>query len=107
MKGQSGISPCRICEIKGIRFNRTYYVPLRREKIPGAEPHRYYPSDLPIHTHEKLLDQAREVEMADKNARHEELARTYGIEGVPSVAFPQYLSLLHSHSTSCISSGRI
>src|SRR6266540_5435771 len=24
-----------------------------------------------------------------------------------SVAFPQYLSLLHSHSTSCISSGRI
>jgi len=38
MKGQNGISPCRICEIKGVRFNRTYYVPLRREKIPGAEP---------------------------------------------------------------------
>jgi len=43
MKGQNGISPCWICEIKGVRFNRTYYVPLRREKIPGAEPHRYLP----------------------------------------------------------------
>jgi hypothetical protein len=94
MKGQNGISPCRICEIKGVRFNRTYYVPLRREKIPGAEPRRYYPSDLPIRTHEKLLDQAREVEMADKNARREELAKTYGIKGVPvlscisSISFP-------------------
>jgi len=30
MKGQNGISPCRICNIKGVRFNsRTYYVPLK------------------------------------------------------------------------------
>src|SRR6266498_2245281 len=103
MKGQNGISPCRICEIKGIRFNRTYYVPLRREKIPGAEPHRYYPSDLPIHTHEKLLDQAREVKMADKNARREELAKTYGIKGVPvlscisSISFPSSFPLDFMH----------
>ncbi len=29
MKGQNGFSPCRICDIKGIRFNsKTLYVPL-------------------------------------------------------------------------------
>ena len=38
MKGQNAISPCGICGIKGIRLLDRYYVPLRREKIPGAEP---------------------------------------------------------------------
>jgi hypothetical protein len=29
MKGQNGICPCRICDIRGVRFNsHTYYVPL-------------------------------------------------------------------------------
>jgi hypothetical protein len=95
MKGQNGISPCRICEIKGISFNnRTNYVPLRRDKIPGALPRLYDASDLPIRTHEKLLDQAREVEMAPDNTKRERLAKRYGIKGVPvlscisSISFP-------------------
>jgi hypothetical protein len=83
MKGQNGISPCRICNIKAISFNScTHYVPLRREKIPEANPCRYDPSDLPIRTHEKLMEQARKVEMAKTNAEHERRAKRYGIKGI-------------------------
>ena len=95
MKGQNGISPCRICDIKGVRFeSRTNYVPLRRDNIPGADPRRYDPSNLPIRTHEKLLEQATEVEMAPNNVTHERLAKEYGIKGIPvlssisSISFP-------------------
>ena len=94
MKGQNGISPCRICEIKGVCYARTYYVPLRRDTIPGAQPRQYYPSDLPIHTHERLLEQASEVEMAPSNVVREKLSKSYGIKGVPvlscvsSISFP-------------------
>ena len=39
MKEQNGISPCQICDIKAISFNsKTHYVPLRRDKIPEAQP---------------------------------------------------------------------
>ena len=95
MKGQNGISPCRICDIKGVRFeSRTHYVPLQRDKIPGANPRQYDPSNLPIRTHKKLMEQAAEVEMAPNNVTHERLAKTYGIKGIPvlssisSISFP-------------------
>ena len=93
MKGQNGISPCRICNITGIRYNsRTNYVPLRREKIPGANPCRYDPAELPIRNHKELMEQAREVEVASK--KRKELAKRYDIKGVPilscvsSISFP-------------------
>ena len=94
MKGQNVISPCRICEIKAIRLDRTYYLPLQREKFPDAEPQRYYPLDLPIHTHKKLLDQAHKVEMASNNKTRDNLGKKYGIKGVSvlscisSITFP-------------------
>jgi len=95
MKGQNGIRPCRICNIKGVRCDtRTNYVPLRRDKISGATPRRYLPSDLPIRTHEDLMNQARNIEMAPNNATHERLAKEHGIKGIPllsslsSISFP-------------------
>ena len=95
MKGQNGVSPCRICEIKGVCFeSRTHYVPLRRDKIPGADPRRYDPHHLPVRTHEELLEQASEVEMAPNNVTRERLAKKYGIKGIlvlssiSSISFP-------------------
>jgi hypothetical protein len=95
MKGQNAIKPCRICNIEGVRFDsRTYYVPLRREMIPGAAPPQYFSSDLPIRTHEETMNQAREIEMAPNNATRERLAKEYGIKGIPllsslsSISFP-------------------
>src|SRR5271155_5831351 len=76
-------------------FNsRTNYVPLRQDKISGATPPRYFPSNLPIRTHEELMNQARDIEMAPNNATHERLAKEHGIKGIPilssisSISFP-------------------
>ena len=95
MKGQNAISPCRICNIQAVRFNsRTHYVPLRRDKIPRAEPARYDASNPPIRSHERLMQQAYDVEMAPNNVTHEELSKKYGIKGTPvlsaisSISFP-------------------
>ena len=95
MKGQNGIKPCRICNIEGVRFqSRTNYVPLRRDKIPGARPPRYLSSDLPIRSHEEMMNQDRDIEMIPNRATHERLAKEYGIKGIPvlgslsSISFP-------------------
>ena len=95
MKGQNGIRPCRICNIKAVHFNtHTNYVPLRQDKISGATPPRYTSSDLPIRTHEELMSQARDIEMAPNNATREQPAKEHGIKGVPllsslsSISFP-------------------
>ena len=52
------------------------------------------PSNLPIRTHEELMDQARDIEMAPNNATRERLAKEHGIKGIPllssvsSISFP-------------------
>ena len=49
MKGQNGISPCRICDIKAISFNSTtHYVPLQRDKVPGALNHPSFKNMIDI-----------------------------------------------------------
>ena len=95
IKGQNSICPCQICKIKGVCFEScTHYVPLRQDKISGANPPQYDTSHLPICTNEKLLEQAREVEMAPNNVTCEQLSKKYGIQGIPvlrsisSISFP-------------------
>ena len=94
MKGQNGLSPCRMCEIKGVSISRTYYVPLLRDKIRNANPSRYDASNLPLRTHDEFLKQADAVESATTNTTRENLAKQHGIKGRPvlsclsSVSFP-------------------
>ncbi|KAF7783322.1 hypothetical protein Agabi119p4_2698 [Agaricus bisporus var. burnettii] len=96
MKGANGISPCRICNIKAVRGggSNTYYLPLRRDTIPDADPKCYDPSALPIRNHDELMAQAVEVDNARNNAMRERLAKQYGIKGTPilssisSILFP-------------------
>jgi hypothetical protein len=96
MKGANGVSPCRICNIKAVRGggSNTYYVPLRRDTIPNANPKQYNPSTLPLRKHDELLSQAAEVEDAQSNTAREKLAKEYGIKGTPilstimSITFP-------------------
>jgi hypothetical protein len=92
MKGQNAIFPCRMCGIKGVAFVRTYYVPLRRDQIPDADPLQYDASNLPLRTHQELLKQADEVEMALTNTDREELAKKYGIKGRPLLSCTAALS---------------
>jgi hypothetical protein len=92
VKGHNGISPCRMCEILGLRVPdsraTTHYVPLFRGNHPTvlATPEMikdYNPRSLPLRTHHKFLQQAREVQAAPTNASANELAKRYGIKGVP------------------------
>ena len=53
----------------------------------------YDPANLPPQTHEQFLAQAREVQLAETNAKSERLAMKYGINGVPLLTVLNSLSL--------------
>lgn len=100
MKGHNGVSPCRMCEIKGIGIpnsrNRTLYVPLSRRGHPRAtDVIEYRPEELPLRSHNRFMAQAKAVESAPTETQREELAKASGIKGVPllsdlgSLRFPQ------------------
>ncbi|KAJ2921605.1 hypothetical protein H1R20_g15489, partial [Candolleomyces eurysporus] len=92
IKGHNGLLPCRMCEIKGLRIpdsrNPVHYVPLDRSKHPSVRSSTaavkvYDPHLLPRRTHQRFLAQANEVQFARTNTESEELAKQYGIKGIP------------------------
>jgi len=100
MKGHNGLCPCRMCRILGIRIpdsrNKTLYVPLSRRNHPApTDVVEYRPENLPLRSHDHFMAQAEEVESAPTETRREELAKEYGIKGIPflsalgSLRFPQ------------------
>jgi hypothetical protein len=107
MKGHNGYSPCRMCKIIGVPIpgaaktkSKTLYVPLNRSTHPKVvtTPNSipvYDPKNLPLRTHDELREQALAVDGAPTNKRAEELAREYGIKGLPilfhvkSLQFPR------------------
>lgn len=104
MKGHNGVSPCRMCEIKGLRVPgtraTTHYVPLNQTPHPDVQQdqnrtQKYDSRNLPLRTHSSFLAQAAEVDAATTNVSAANLAKTYGIKGRP------LLSFLHSLSFPC------
>ena len=100
MKGHNGLCPCRMCGIQGIRIpnsrNKTHYVPLSRRNHPmPTAVVEYHPANLPLRSHASFMAQAKLVESASTEIQREELAKAYGIKGVPllsalgSLRFPQ------------------
>lgn len=97
MKGHNAISPCRMCNIQGVRIPSssitTHYTPLNRDHFPGVNP-GYEAHSLPLRNHDTLLKQAVEVQTALTSAASERLATKYGIKGLPllsalsSLSFP-------------------
>ncbi|KAF8593312.1 hypothetical protein BDV93DRAFT_461471 [Ceratobasidium sp. AG-I] len=85
MKGHNGKSPCRACDITGIRIpdsdSTIHYVPLHRP-INSDQP-SYNPLHLLRRTHSGFLAQAKEVELAPSAAQAERLSMQYGIKGRP------------------------
>jgi hypothetical protein len=103
MKGHNGILPCRMCKIVGLRVPdsraTTHYVPLERSSHPGvqgdADAVRTYDADnLPMRNHAEMFAQANEVQDAITVTGADDLAKTYGINGIsilfylPSISFP-------------------
>ena len=90
MKGHNGYSPCRYCEIVGIRNpgEKVNYFPLHREE--GA----YDPRFLRYRNHRRFIRQAKKVIAADTVVEMDRLSRKYGIKGLPglfllgSIEFP-------------------
>ena len=79
MKGHNGLHPCRFCEILGIRAEggKTYYVPLYR---PAGS---IDPTNLPMRSHDRFIQQGTEVLEASTSTMAERLAKDSGIKGVP------------------------
>jgi tnp2 family transposase len=97
MKGHNAISPCRMCNIQGIRIPSsritTHYVPLNCDHFSGVNP-GYLAHSLPLRNHDTFLKQAVEVQTALTTTASERLAIKYGIKGLPlltaltSLSFP-------------------
>lgn len=109
MKGHNGLLPCRFCKIRGIRIPNSrspaHYVPLDRSQHPDCGDHPHYdPASLPIRTHNEILQQAREVDLAPNASQAERLATTYGVNGtsmlsrLPSIDFPKSFPLEFMHA---------
>ncbi|KAF8799950.1 hypothetical protein BYT27DRAFT_7118750 [Phlegmacium glaucopus] len=101
MKGHNGVSPCRMCEILGLRVPdtcaTTHYVPLDHSHHPvvcadNTAIAKYDPRDLPLHTHDALLEQAKRVQSATTNTESDRLAKHHGIKGVPILSYLTSLS---------------
>ena len=103
MKGHSGVLPCRMCKIIGLRIpnSRTthHYVPLERSHHPDTRMNpnavgTFDPHDLPMRTHTELRSQGEEVQMALTNDSAEDIGKAYGVKGLsifhylPSISFP-------------------
>ncbi|THH12489.1 hypothetical protein EW146_g7643 [Bondarzewia mesenterica] len=91
MKGHNGYSPCRLCKILGLRTPNsratTHYVPLDRSKHPNALANTsavkvYDPHNLPLRTHNEIIQMAHDVQSADTEAQAERLSKEYGIKGL-------------------------
>jgi hypothetical protein len=79
MKGHNGLHPCRFCEILGVRSEggKVYYVPLYRPE--GSVD----PANLPMHSHDRFIQQGTAVLEVTTNTVAERLAKDSGIKGVP------------------------
>lgn len=94
MKGHNGYSPCRMCNIHGVRIpgnpRSPYYMPLDRSRhpsIPDGDPVSYDASNLPKRTHTAFLREARKVQFAHTEKASNDLAKKYGIKGIPLLSY--------------------
>lgn len=90
-KGHNAISPCQFCEMKAIPCrsgNRvTYY--LTRRKPQSLENPDY--GNLPLRVHDRVKQQAEEIERARKGKAKETIQVSCGIRG--KVRYPSPLEI--------------
>jgi hypothetical protein len=84
--GHNGYSPCRMCKILGLRVpgssSTTHYVPLERSRHPDAAASGSYdPRNLPLRSHDEMLEQAKHAEAAPTEAEATRRSRSTGIKG--------------------------
>src|ERR1700735_3253399 len=76
MKGHNALSPCRMCNIQGVRIPHssitTHYIPLNHEHFPDVE-HEYQANSLPLRNHQTFIKQAMEVHTASTSTASDRL----------------------------------
>jgi hypothetical protein len=92
MTGHNGYTPCRMCSIHGIRVPGQhpcpYYLPLDRSRHPdvrapeSTRTARYDPLNLPLRTHDKMMQQAQAAQTAPTKAAQGRIATATGMKGV-------------------------
>ncbi|CCO34352.1 hypothetical protein BN14_08450 [Rhizoctonia solani AG-1 IB] len=83
IKGHNAFSPCRTCYIEGklcqLKQTSVYYVPL----TTPCKQHRWPHEDLPMQTHEQFTQQYAQLRNGNTQAKRNEIAQYYGINGEP------------------------
>jgi hypothetical protein len=92
MKGHNGIRPCRMCSIQGLRIpdsqGNAHYVPLDHSQHPcvrnsATAIETYDPADLPLRTHDEIMQQGCEADLCTTAANAERLSKESGVKGLP------------------------
>ncbi|KAJ7691563.1 hypothetical protein B0H17DRAFT_1159759 [Mycena rosella] len=84
IKGHNSFSPCRTCEIKGVRNvtggEKIYYVPLT---WPNGR--SWNPEDLPMRSPDKLAEVVEKLADCSTAKGREDLTKFHGIKGLPAL----------------------
>ncbi|KAF7335395.1 hypothetical protein MVEN_02192100 [Mycena venus] len=101
VKGHNSRSPCRSCQMKGVRCNETiYYIPLSLPCREHEQPTTWDPRKLPLRTHAHFLEVIQKIDIEEAKFAHkrkedklvkelklapnaEKLAKFHGIKGLP------------------------
>jgi hypothetical protein len=89
IKGHNGYSPCRSCEIKGVRNikggDTIYYVPLTAPMVDGEPKRAWNPRSLPLRSHESFTDITAKMAACESIEDRKELSKFHGIKGLPAL----------------------
>jgi hypothetical protein len=89
LKGHNRFSPCRSCEIKGVRDvtgkGKIYYVPLVKPRIQGQSLESWDPYNLPMRKPEQWAKVLAKMEAAPNPAHANKIAMHFGIKRSPGL----------------------
>ena len=69
------------------RRRSTCHCPACHNLCTSANVNEYRPEELPLCMHDEFMTQAKEVESAGTEVQREELAKAYGIKGIPVLSY--------------------
>lgn len=87
IKGHNSLSPCRSCQMKGVRNivrDKIYYIPLSSPCDEHEQPSTWDPHNLPLRTHEHFLEVVEKIQ-STTTEHAENIAKFYGIKGLPAL----------------------
>ncbi|KAG2046473.1 hypothetical protein BDR06DRAFT_922829 [Suillus hirtellus] len=89
IKGHNGYSPCRSCDIKGVRMigagGTNYYTPLTTPHQPRQTRPSLDPLSLPLRTNARFIRVLEDLDLCVTKHQRDLLSKEHGIRGEPSL----------------------